>query len=105
VSGSSFNPTVSEVDSTKYSKDEGFLEDDEAFFEQLEEMTARIDAESRTDDDDTVEQTKSGDTRDMEATDVNVGLRRSSCTIRAPQRLMEESCVSMDKRYQTGKIV
>jgi hypothetical protein len=75
------------VDSTKYSEDEGFVEDDEAFFEQLEEMTARIDAESGTDDDDTVEQT-----------DVSVGLRRSSHTIRAPQRLIEESGVSMDKK-------
>jgi Reverse transcriptase (RNA-dependent DNA polymerase) len=97
-SGISFNPTVSEVDNTKYSEDEGFVEDDEAFFKQLEEMTARIDAELGTDDEDIMEQTKSGDVRDREATEVSVGLRRSSCTIRALQRLIEESGVSMDKR-------
>jgi hypothetical protein len=66
-------------------------------------MMARIDAESGTDDDDTLEQTKSGDTHDREATDVSVGLRRSSHTIRAPQRLIEESGVSMDKKAPDWK--
>jgi hypothetical protein len=50
-SDSSLNPTISEVDHTKYSEDGGFFKDHDAFFEHLEEMTARIDAESGKDDD------------------------------------------------------
>jgi hypothetical protein len=82
TSGSSFNPTASEVDST-YSEEDEFFEDDEAFFERLAEMTARIDAESGTDEDTPIE---SDDARDREATGANMGLRRSSRTIRALRR-------------------
>jgi hypothetical protein len=95
TSGSSFSPTISKVYSTKYSEDDGFFKDDEAFFERLAEMTARIDVKSGTDEDTPI---KSDVERDREATDANVGLRRSSCTIRAPRRLIEESGVSVDKR-------
>jgi hypothetical protein len=66
-------------------------------------MIARINAESGADDDDSMEQTESGDACDWEATDVGVGLQRSSSTIRAPQRLLEESGVSVDKRAPDWK--
>jgi Reverse transcriptase (RNA-dependent DNA polymerase) len=102
TSGSSFNPTVSEVDSTKYEEEEEFLEDDEAFFERLEEMTARIDAESRTDDD-IDDQDKSNDARDREAINDSAGLRRSSRVIRAPTRLIEEMGVSIDEKLPNWK--
>jgi hypothetical protein len=97
TSGSSFNPTVSDVDSAKYSEQDGFSEDDEAFFERLAEMTARIDAESGTDDE------TSNDARDREATGANVGLRRSNRTIKAPRRLIEESGISEDKKEPNWK--
>jgi Reverse transcriptase (RNA-dependent DNA polymerase) len=102
TSGSSFNPTVSKVDSTKYSEDEGFLEDDEAFFERLEEMTARIDVEARADGD-MDDQDESDDARDREATNDSAGHRRSSCTIRAPRRLIEEIGVSIDEKEPDWK--
>jgi hypothetical protein len=102
TSGSSFNPTVSEVDSTKHAEEEEFLEDDEAFFERLEEMTAKIDAESRTDDD-TDDQDESNDARDREAINDGAGIRRSSRAIRAPTRLIEEMGVSIDEKQPNWK--
>jgi hypothetical protein len=46
---SSFDHTFSNVDSAKYSEEIG-EEGDEAFFEQLADMTAMLDAESESDD-------------------------------------------------------
>jgi hypothetical protein len=87
---SSFDPTVSDIDSRKYTEKESEGEDNEAFFERLADMTAMIDEES-----DSIRQ--QSDAPDGEASNESEGLRRSIRHIQAPRRLIEESGVSVDE--------
>jgi hypothetical protein len=93
---SSFDPTVSEIDSRKYTEKESEGEDNEAFFERLADMTTMIDEES-----DSIGQ--QSDAPDGEASNESEGLRRSRRHIQAPCRLIEEIGVSVDEKGSDWK--
>jgi hypothetical protein len=100
---SSFNPTYSDVNNWEYTTSshgsEGSVyEDDDAFFEQLAEMTRALNVEppnyGRTDSQD--------DNRERVASESNAGPRKSGCVTRVPKRLIEEISSLSKSREEVG---